>query len=101
MVTSESQSPTDTSTGTVHAQVQDTLLEENPIPSLSTQTHMPVSSKPESSKRKGRQARKEKSGGSLVTKRIQTRSGGRKLVADVCVCLCVCRCMCVCVCVCV
>ena len=36
---------------------------------------------------KGRRARKEMSGGSLVTKRIQTRSGGRKLVTDVSVCV--------------
>jgi len=80
---SESQSLTDTST--VHAQVQDTLMEENPIPCLPTQTSLPVSSK--AGKCKGRRARKKMSGGSLVIKRIQTRSGGRKLVTDVGVCV--------------
>lgn len=82
MATSESQSLTDTST--VNEQVQDTLMEENPIPCLPTQTSLPVSSKAgKLMKCKGRRARKEMSGGSLVTKRIQTRSGGRKLVTDV------------------
>ena len=96
MVTRESLLPMVTTAGGV----ENRLLEENPFPHVSSRAGVNTQVGRRGKKQAGKLARRKEES-PLVTKRIQTRSGGRKRAFDVSACACVCMCVCVCVCTCV
>ena len=87
----------DTTAGT---DAQNHLFEESPFPSVSSRGGVKAQAGRRGKKQAGKLARREKQS-PLVTKRMKTRSGGRKHAFDVsamCVCsVCVCACVCACV----
>ena len=98
VVTNESQSPMDTTAGT---DAQNHLFEESPFPSVSSRGGVKAQAGRRGKKQAGKLARREKQS-PLVTKRMKTRSGGRKHAFDVSAYVCVlCVCVCACVCACV
>ena len=86
IVTNES---TDTTAGTVREDAQNHLFVESPFPSVSSRGGVKAQAGKRMKKQDGKLARREKQS-PLVTKRMKTRSGGRKHAFDVSACVCVC-----------